>query len=382
MNYRLGVFGFLAHPELTRESEARASGNYGLLDQIAALEWVQKNVAAFGGDPGNVTVFGESAGSFSVSALMASPLARGLFHRAIGESGAFFGGPDRVLAPKALADSEAAGARFAAGLGADTLAALRGKPAQEVLEAALRGGRETWFSPNIDGHVLPAEAGSIFAAGGQSRVPLLAGWNEDESRAGVVLAREKVTARSFEEQARARFKDAADALLQVYPARSDAEALESAAALAGDMFIGYCTWKWLEAHLRTGQSPVYRYSFDRDRPVPADTKVNGFPATSKDIGARHAGEIEYVFGTLSWEEAAPWEPADFELSELMMAYWTSFARSGDPNLPGLPAWPRYEGSSGHPVMHLAPEAKAAPDLLRRRYELLDRLASAQRAASR
>ena len=375
MNYRLGVFGFLAHPELTKASATHASGNYGLLDQIAALQWVQRNIAAFGGDPGNVTIFGESAGSFSVSALMASPAATGLFQKAIGESGGYFGGPGGSLAPKSLSDSEAAGVAFATSAGADSLAALRAKSADDVLKAAMAQPRESRFAPTLDGYVLPQDPSVIFAAGKQNRVPLLAGWNAGEGRASVTLAKDKVTAQSFTAQTRERFKDQADAVLKVYPAGSDTEAVESASALAGDMFIGYGTWKWLDLHLQTGQSPVYRYSFDRDRPIDPDMKVNGVPVTARDIGARHAGEIEYVFGTLNSDVKAAWEPIDFALSDQIQSYWTNFARSGDPNGPGLPNWPPASRDAGA-VMHLNIESHAAPDTLAERYRALDAIMAA------
>ena len=282
MNYRLGVFGFFAHPELTAESEHRASGNYGLMDQTAALGWVKANIARFGGDPDNVTIFGESAGSFSVSAQVASPLARGLVHKGIGESGAFFRmGDASPLATLSLAESEKSGAEFAASIGKDSLAALRAIPAEELLQATAQPPR--WFAPNIDGHFMPKDTLDIYAAGEQSHVPLLAGWNLDEVRAGVVLGEEKVTAQGFTAQTRERFQGAADALLKVYPAGSDAEALESASALAGDLFIGYSTWKWIEMHLETGDAPVYRYSFDRKIPVapgPGSTARPRPPRTS------------------------------------------------------------------------------------------------------
>ena len=383
MNYRLGIFGFLAHPELTAESEHHASGNYGLMDQTAALRWVQANIARFGGDPGNVTLFGESAGSFSVSAQVASPLARGLVHKAIGESGAFFEvSDDGTLPALPLPASETLGADFAAEMGKDSLAALRVASADDLLEAEADG--QIRFAPNIDGHFLPGEVYDLYAAGEQAHVPLLAGWNLDEVRAGVVLGEEKVTARGFADQTRERFGPAADALLEAYPAGSDAEALESAAALAGDVFIGYSTWKWIEMHLETGNAPVYRYSFDRKIPVAPGTRVDGKPATSADIGARHAGEIEYVFGALDSLPDVPWQASDRELSDLMMTYWSNFARSGDPNGAGLPAWPRYEGGPDGQVMHLDVESRALPDTGRARYEALDALAGAARtqAASR
>jgi len=366
-NYRLGVFGFLAHPELTKESGHDASGNYGLLDQIAALRWVQANIAAFGGDPGNVTIFGESAGSFAVSALMASPLARGLFHKAIGESGAFFPRGAGPLAQRSLAATEERGVKVGEALGAPTLSALRALSGEAVLQAALK--TQPWFSPNLDGYVMPEGVDDVFAAGRQSRVPLLAGWNADEARGGVVLGKVKPTAQSFAEETRKRFGDQGDALLKVYPAGTDAEALESAAALASDLFVGYATWKWLETHAKTGQAPVYRYSFDRKIPVAPDAKINGVPATSRDIGARHAGEIEYVFGALDSLKNVPWEPSDRKLSDAMTTYWATFARRGDPNGSGLPAWPRYD--QGGRVMHLDETIRDADDPLRPRYEALD-----------
>ena len=374
-NYRLGVFGFLAHPELTKESGRNASGNYALLDQIAALQWVKDNIGAFGGDAGNVTIFGESAGSFAVSALMASPAASGLFHRAIGESGAYFTAGGGTLALQPLAVTEQQGEKFAAAMGAPSLAALRGKSAEEVLAVAMK--IQPWFSPNIDGYVLREDVYKTFAAGKQAHVPLLAGWNADEVRAGVVLAKQKPTSASFTADAKQRFGDQADAVIKAYPAATDAEALESAAALASDTFIGHSTWKWIEMQTQTGGAPVYRYSFDRKIPVAPDAKINGVAATSKDIGARHAGEIEYVFGTLDTIAGVTWEPSDRKLSNEMVTYWSNFARTGDPNGSGLPAWPRYEAAT-RSVLHLDETIHAAPDTLRPRYEAIDAFVAKQR----
>jgi para-nitrobenzyl esterase len=375
VNYRLGVFGFLAHPELTRESGRQASGNYGLMDQIAALRWVKDNIAAFGGDPSNVTIFGESAGSLSVSALMASPAAAGLFHKAIGESGAYFSLGSGGLPLLPLPASEAQGTKFAASMGADSLAALRAKSSDEVLAAGFK--TQPWFAPSLDGYVLVEDVAATFAAGRQAHVPLLAGWNADEVRAGVVLAKQKATAQSFPEDVRKRFGDHADAVLKMYPAKTDSDALESAAALATDSFMGYSTWKWIETHTRTGGSPVYRYSFDRKIPVAGDAKVNGVAATSRDIGARHAGEIEYVFGALDSQAKVPWEPTDRKLSDAMTAYWANFARSGDPNGPSLPKWPRYD--AGRRVLHLDETIRDREDASRARYEVLDAFAATRRA---
>ena len=377
INYRLGVFGFFAHPELTQESSRHASGNYGMLDQVAALRWVQANIAAFGGDPRNVTIFGESAGSFAVSALMASALAQGLFQKAIGESGAFLAGDSGTLALGPRAAGEQQGAKFAASMGAESLAALRAQPAQVVLDAAARF--RVWCAPNVDGYFLTEDVRDVYAAGRQSQVPLLAGWNADEMRAAVTLRPQKPTAQSVTEETRTRFGDHADAILKAYPAGSDAEALESAASLASDMFIGYATWKWIEMHAQSARLPVFRYSFDRKIPVPPDNAVNGVPATSRDIGARYAGEIEYVFGSLDVSlPKVPWEPADRTLSETMTSYWANFAKTGDPNGPGLPVWPRYD-VSGRRVLHLDESIREAPDGQRPRYEAIDAYVATQRA---
>ena len=383
INYRLGVFGFFAHPALSSDDPRGTSGNYGLLDMIAALQWVRDNVAAFGGNPGNVTIFGESAGSFAVSTLMAAPQARGLFHKVIGESGAPFG-PTLSLAPRQAAEGN--GEKFAAAIGAQTAEALRAKAPEEVLAAAAKW--QPWFAPSIDGLVLTEPVAATFAAGRQAKVPLLAGWNADEGRGGVVLGKERPTAASFTEQTRKRFGAGADLLLKVYPAGTDAEALESAAALAGDLFIGYGTWKWIEAQRASGDVPVYRYLFSRKIPVPAGHTQNGRPATAEDIGARHAGEIEYVFGTLDTVKGVTWTDADRRLSGAIGRYWTNFARTADPNGSGLPAWPRLGRiepgavqDTGPRLIQLDTTIGAVPEPHRARYEALDKVLSAAPPAS-
>jgi para-nitrobenzyl esterase len=219
--------------------------------------------------------------------------------------------------------------------------------------------------------VLKEHAYDTFKGGRQNDVPLLAGWNEDEIRAAVTLNPVKPTPQTFAAEVRKRYGTHADAVLAAYPAASDAEALESAAALTSDLFIGYATWKWLEMQTQHGKAPVYGYSFDRDIPLPKDNKVNGVPVSSKDIGARHAGEIEYVFGALDSLPAVPWEESDRRLSDLMMTYWSNFARTGDPNGPGLPAWTRYTGKDGTPVLHLNGTSAERPDERRARYLAID-----------
>ncbi len=367
LNYRLGVFGLLAHPELTKESAHHASGNYGLLDQVAALEWVKKNIATFGGDPDNVTIFGESAGSSSVSALMASPLTRGLFRRAIGESGACFSSRRPM---KTLAEAEKTGLDFThTAFGTDSIEALRAKPAQDVLDAALKQPRG-YFSSDIDGYFLPADCAAIYAEGKQSHVPLLAGWNQDEGSYRTFFDGEAPTVSNYDARVKSEFGTNAEALLKLYPAATDAQAKQSAHDLASDRFTGYSTWKWIDMQFKTGESPVFRYEFDQALPLPTDAAPGTEPA------APHASEIEFVFRVLS-SKNLPWRPEDRQVSELMAAYWTNFAKTGDPNGPGLPQWPAYSSRDDYQVMHLRATPGPSADTHRNRYEFLDHLNSTQ-----
>ena len=361
VNYRLGVFGFLAHPELTAESPHKASGNYGMLDQVAALEWVHRNIAAFGGDPSKVTIGGESAGSAAVSALMASPLAEGLFRGAIGESGAMFntGG---LLAARPLSKAEEMGLNFAATLGAKSLAEMRAASAEDVQKASAKGG-PVRFGPIVDGYFLTAEPASVYAAGKQSHVPLLAGWNADENRSSLLAAKLKPTAASFPGLLKARFGDKAGEAAKVYAASTDAEALASAGDLAGDGFIIYSTWKWIEAQTATGHAPVYRYRFDRAVPLPEGMTIPGVKGV-----AEHSWELEYVFGALDSKKAA-WGPEDRKASAETAAYFANFIKKGNPNGGDLPKWPAF--SKTHQVMHLDAVCHAAPEEHRDRYQFLD-----------
>ena len=364
MNYRLGIIGFFAHPALTAESPHHASGNYGLLDQAAALQWVRRNIAAFGGDPNNITLFGESAGSFSVSSQMASPLSRNLIAQAIGESGAAF--HSSGLGYPTLAKAEQDGAAFAlAAFHTSSLADLRKLSPDDLVHAAT--ARTTppppRFGPDVDGYFLPQSVPDIYAAGQQAHIPLLAGWNADEVRSAILDGPTPTTAASFTATAQKDFGANSDKFLSLYPATSDAEAIQSAGDFVSDRFIAYSTWAWLEAQVKTGAAPVYRYRFDL--PSPADKFHHA------NSGAFHSDDIEYVFGTLDSRQEAHWTPADRALSDQIQQYWTNFARNGNPNDPNLPTWPTYGPKNNWQVMHLNIRSEAQPDTQRPRYQFLD-----------
>ncbi len=362
INYRLGIFGFFAHPQLTAESPHHASGNYGLLDQVAALDWVKQNIGEFGGDSANVTIFGESAGSFSVSSLMASPLSEHSIAHVIGESGAAFSSNSIGYPPLATAeqqDSDFAQAAF----GTTDLSALRKLTVEQLLAGATSKTIKPSprFAPDIDGYYLPKPVPAIFAAGEQAHVPVLGGWNKDEVRAAITMNPVKPTPESFAAQAQKNYGDDAPAFLKLYPATTDAEAIQSAGDLISDNFIAFSTWKWLDAQVATGQAPVYRYRFDLG--APSDKFHPGNP------GAFHSDDIEYVFGTLNARNIAAWRPEDRALSEQIEQYWTNFARTGNPNGTGLPTWPTYAPPEWD-VMHLDATSAMKPDTQRARYEFL------------
>jgi para-nitrobenzyl esterase len=323
--YRLGPLGFLALPELTRESPHHSSGNYGLMDQIAALEWIQRNIAAFGGDPKCVTIAGQSSGAISVSILMASPLVKGLFQRAIGESGGLF--EPVALAPKfLLANAERDGDKYAASLGAPSLKELRQLPA-----TLLTGNSGGIVHAVIEPYVLPLSPYEAFTSGQQNDVPLLIGSNAEEARAMVDVTHE--TAATFDSDLEHSVGQLPPALIAAYPHATDEEARQAQLGLERDLRFGWDMWAWARLQAGTGQSPVFYYSFQQHPPFPTDSVYAGW-------GASHFAELWYVFDHLD-QSPWKWTAGDRKLAEEMSNYWINFARSGDPNGPGLPRWPAF-----------------------------------------
>jgi para-nitrobenzyl esterase len=345
--YRLGALGFLAHPELTAEQGGH-SGNYGLLDQIAGLQWVKKNIAAFGGDPKRVTIFGESAGGISVSMLSASPLAKRLFAGAISESGGNFGperhaneGGTNVIS---LATAEKNGTAFISKLGVASIAEARRKTAEEILKSTTPALGVTW--PIFDGYVLSGDQYKLYEAGRYNDTPVLIGTNADE---GALFAR-TTTAAAYQEQIHAGYGEYADKIFAAYPGGTDAEALRSARDMFRDATFAWPTWSWARLQAKTGKGKVYVYYFSHRPPYPGTPQF-------KDWGASHGSEIEYVFG--NFPAATPPSETDRAVSDQVSSYWVNFAKTGDPNGADLPKWPAFTNASPQ-VINLDDPSKAIP----------------------
>ncbi len=334
--YRLGPLGFLAHPDLTRESPYGSSGNYGLMDQIAALQWVQRNIGAFGGDSKRVTVAGQSAGAMAVSALMSSPRAKGLFRRAIGESGGLFE-PLAVAPGYLLANAELAGERYAASIGAASIQALRRLPATKLLE----GDAATISHPVIEPYVLPASPYEAFASRQQNDVPLMIGSNAEEARALTDVS--KLSAATFAADIEHDFGPLPVPILSAYPHATDEQARQARLDLERDLRFGWDMWAWARLQVETGHGSVYYYSFEQKPPFPPTSIYGGW-------GASHYAELWYVFDHLdqmSWN----WTEADRRLAAEVSGYWVNFIKSGDPNGGNLPSWPRFS-ETAETVQHL------------------------------
>ena len=364
VNYRLGPFGYLAHPLLTAESEHGSSGNYGVLDQIAALEWVRDNIAAFGGDPERVTIFGESAGSWSVNTLMATPLAAGLFHRAIGQSGGRFGPMmqlsraegDEPAADEPAADEAPAGGRSAeeigaallAALGAETLDDMRALSAARVMAGLdTPAGERFRTAENVDGWVLPTDVTTAFAEGRHNNVPVLVGFNADEMTSLSSPQSVPATLDAWREWVAGRVGDDVERFDAVYPVQEQTDISNAFMRSRGDALFGIQMRLWARASTAAG-APAWLYYFTHEPPGPARVYLKAY----------HAAEIPYTFGNIGSEER---EAADRRLAETMSSYWVNFAASGDPNGGALPTWPAYT-PDGEGYLILGPTVEAASHL--------------------
>ena len=379
-NYRLNIFGFMAHPELSAESTYKASGNYGLLDQSAALKWAYDNVAAFGGDPKKITIAGESAGSAGVSYQMSSPLSRNLIAGAIGESGS---GMNLRNAPVSLAEAEKIGADFVKNAGYTSIAQLKALSTKEIYEIynESKGFR---FPIVLDNYFLPKSMSAIFNSKEQAQVPLLVGWNSAEVGGAGFMNGQAYIKENFVARVKKEYPNDFDEVLRLYPYDTEKEIELSATALASDRFIAYSTWKWFEMHRRNSTQPVYRYLYSKLRPPLVDNsmaaglaggtvkKDPNAPKNPEPIGAPHACEIEYCMGNLNLIKEYAWTMEDLKVSDTMLNYFANFIKTGNPNDGKLPEWiANKAGDVNTAVMIINTESKTvnANDI---RYTFLDK----------
>jgi len=377
-NYRLALFGFLAHPELSAESAYHGSGNYGFLDQNAALRWVRDNIEAFGGDPDRITIAGESAGSISVSMHMASPLSRDLIAGAIGQSGAAI---KPTMAPVPLATAEEIGKEFFQSLGIENLEEARAMDTDTIFQAYVAKKR-FGFPGVIDGYFLEESLVDTFAAGAQSQVPLMLGWTSAEIPGMAFMQGTPYTPENFVAKVKQAYPKDFEQLLELYPHCNEQEVERSATDLAAAGFIVYSTWKWSELHRKHSDAPVYRYQFDKIRPPLKDATLQSglaggtvkrqgdAPAAPKPFGASHASEIESVLGNLYLTDEYAWEPVDYEVSNTALGFFSQFVKTGNPNGEGLPTWPAAKGEVPE-VMHIDVDSEAKPSEKEAQLEYLD-----------
>lgn len=381
-NYREGIFGFFSHPDLSAETEYGGSGNYGLMDMAAAIQWVKDNISRFGGDPDRITIAGESAGSIAVSALMASPMSKELFAQAIGSSGS-------LLSPSGiptLSQAEQIGLEKARLIGTENLDSLRMMSAAELMERSQCWGM---MPVNVDGRFFTRQPLEVFEAGEQADVPLLVGGNSCEQQAPFILRGRPATLASVRENVGAMFGDNADRVLALYGIESDTDVAGNGKGvidLASDMFLGYVTWKWADTHGRTAKSPVYRYYYTHSRPamkikgkkpglaggvVDAEGEVSTGPEAP---GAVHSADIEYAMGNLATNEVFDWQEDDFRIEDIFSGYYADFVKYGNPNGKGPEVWPALNGKEVPPVLILDMDPKVETDAaLQQRYEFIDSL---------
>lgn len=379
-NYRLNIFGFFAHPELSEEAPYNASGNYGLLDQNAALNWVQNNIEGFGGNPEKVTIAGESAGSISVSAQMASPLSKDLIAGAIGESGAAI---EPTMAPVSLDEAEQNGLEFAEAAGYDSVEELRDLATREIFEIYTKSQR-FGFPSVIDGYFFPKSLPEIYRAGEQAQVPLLLGWNSAEVP-GMAFTQGPYSEDNYIEKVKEAYPEDNELVLQLYPPGSEKDIELSATALASDRFIAYSTWKWFDLHRKNSEQPVYRYLYSKIRPPLKDEnltsglaggteeKAEEAPPQREPVGAPHAAEIEYFLGNLARNQNYSWTKDDYKVSETIQQYLANFIKSGNPNGENLPEWPSAQAADKNPpVLIMDVESRVEKAANEERYLFLDK----------
>ena len=388
-NYREGIFGFFAHPELSKETAYKGSGNYGFLDQQAAIRWVHENISLFGGDPERITIAGESAGSMSVSALMASPLSRGLFAQAIGSSGSVIA--DKRV--KSLAEAEKAGVEMMRRMGYKNVKEMRKVPAEVLMKQANVRNVPVY---NIDNHFLTEQPFATYAAGRQMRVPLLVGGNSLEMSPAayfgyITMSGREITMEDIAKTASGMFGDNTDEMLSLYGITAPDDIYKQPGIdLCGDLFLAYSTWRWGNIHNATSGQPVYRYLYSRERPkMMIEGKVAGLAGGVKDKteaeevvenkipeihGAVHSADIEYAMGNLPTNRVYDWQPEDYMVSDIFMGYYANFVKTGNPNGIGLPQWLPLDNSDSPGFMVIDVKTRMEKDAgAERRYRRMNEI---------
>ena len=388
-NYREGIFGFFAHPELSKETPYKGSGNYGFLDQQAAIRWVHENISLFGGDPERITIAGESAGSMSVSALMASPLSRGLFAQAIGSSGSVIA--DKRV--KSLAEAEKAGVDMMRRMGYKNVKEMRKVPAEVLMKQANVRNVPVY---NIDNHFLTEQPFATYAAGRQMRVPLLVGGNSLEMSPAayfgyITMSGREITMEDIAKTASGMFGDNTYEMLSLYGITAPDDIYKQPGIdLCGDLFLAYSTWRWGNVHNATSGQPVYRYLYSRERPkMMIEGKVAGLAGGVKDKteaeevvenkipeihGAVHSADIEYAMGNLPTNRVYDWQPEDYMVSDIFMGYYANFVKTGNPNGIGLPQWLPLDNSDSPGFMVIDVKTRMEKDAgAERRYRRMNEI---------